>query len=73
MLVLKGLVIGEIENMPVGLNSPVLTADVVLASEADALIDKLKCCGNCKHIETGAEGCCRRCDETVAELWEMRE
>jgi hypothetical protein len=47
--------------------------DVVLKEDAEELISKLKCCGNCKHIETGAEGCCRRCDETVAELWEMRE
>ena len=53
-----------------GLNSPVLTADVVLASEAEALIDKLKCCGNCKHFSYYRV--CRTCDETVAEKWEMR-
>jgi hypothetical protein len=70
-----------------GLNSPVLTADVVLASDADfeieywkmrcgkieALIDKLKCCGNCKHNFDADEEHCVGCCEPKLEKWEMRE
>jgi hypothetical protein len=56
-----------------GLNSPVITADVVLASEALAIIDKLKCCGNCKHNYYSDEENCQGCCEPKLERWEMRE
>ena len=55
-----------------GLKSPVITANVVLASEAESLIDKLKCCGNCRHGRDADEELCAGCCEPNLEKWEMR-
>ncbi len=55
------------------LNENVIVADVVLASEAEALINKLKCCGNCKHGRDADEELCAGCCEPKLERWEMRE
>ena len=46
--------------------------DVVLASEAEALIDKLKCCGNCRHGRDADEEHCVGCCEPKLERWEMK-
>ena len=46
--------------------------DVVLASEAEALIDKLKCCGNCKHNFDADEELCAGCCEPKLEKWELK-
>ena len=50
-----------------------VVCDVVLASEAEALIDKLKCCGNCRHGRDADEEHCAGCCEPKLERWEMRE
>jgi hypothetical protein len=44
----------------------------MLASEAEALIDKLKCCGNCKHNFDADEENCQSCFEPKLERWEMK-
>jgi hypothetical protein len=49
-----------------------VVCDVVLASEAEALIDKLKCCGNCKHGRDADEEHCVGCCEPKLEKWEMK-
>jgi hypothetical protein len=49
-----------------------VVCDVVLASDAEALIDKLKCCGNCKHNFDADEEHCVGCCEPKLERWEMR-
>jgi hypothetical protein len=43
------------------------------ASEAEALIDKLKCCGNCRHNYHSDEELCAGCCEPKLKKWEMRE
>lgn len=45
----------------------------VMACDVESLIDKLKCCGNCRHFDDEYHRVCRTCDETVSEKWEMRE
>ena len=45
----------------------------VKASEAEAIIDKLKCCGNCKYNFDADEENCQGCCEPKLEKWEMRE
>jgi hypothetical protein len=45
----------------------------ILASEAEAIINKLKCCGNCKHGRDADEELCAGCCEPKLEKWEMRE
>jgi hypothetical protein len=54
------------------LNANVIVADVVLASEAEALINKLKCCGNCRHGRDADEELCAGCCEPNLKKWEMR-
>jgi hypothetical protein len=49
------------------------TFDVVKREDAEALIDKLKCCGNCKHGRDADEENCQGCCEPKLEKWEMRE
>ena len=49
-----------------------VVCDVVLASEAEALINKLKCCGNCRHGRDADEELCAGCCEPKLERWEMR-
>ncbi len=48
------------------------TDNFVLASEALAIIAKLKCCGNCKHGRDADEENCQGCCEPKLEKWEMR-
>jgi hypothetical protein len=45
----------------------------VKAADAEAIIDKLKCCGNCKHGHDGDEENCQGCCEPKLQKWEMRE
>jgi hypothetical protein len=45
----------------------------VQASDAEAIINKLKCCGNCKHNFAADEEKCQGCCEPKLEKWEMRE
>jgi hypothetical protein len=42
------------------------------ASDAEALIAKLKCCGNCKHGRDADEENCQGCCEPKLEKWEMK-
>ena len=49
-----------------------VVCDVVLASDAEALIDKLKCCGNCRHGRDADEENCQGCCEPKLEKWEMK-
>lgn len=42
------------------------------ASEAESLIDKLKCCGNCKYNYYSDEENCQGCCEPKLERWEMK-
>jgi predicted amidophosphoribosyltransferase len=50
-----------------------VVCDVVLASEALAIISKLKCCGNCRHNFDADEEMCEGCCEPNLKKWEMRE
>jgi predicted amidophosphoribosyltransferase len=46
--------------------------DVLLREDAEALIDKLKCCGNCKHNFDADEELCAGCCEPKLKRWEMK-
>ena len=66
-----------IYSSPVGgeciLHEPTTNGSWMKASEAEALVDKLKCCGNCKHGRDADEEKCQGCCEPRLEKWEMRE
>jgi hypothetical protein len=49
------------------------TGEWVKASDAEAIINKLKCCGNCKHNYDADEENCQGCCEPKLERWEMIE
>jgi hypothetical protein len=55
-----------------GSMEPATNGHWVQASDAEAIIDKLKCCGNCKHGRDGDEENCQGCLEPKLQKWEMR-
>ena len=46
--------------------------DVLLREDAEAIINKLKCCGNCRHGRDADEELCAGCCEPKLKKWEMR-
>jgi hypothetical protein len=47
--------------------------DVLLREDVEAIINKLKGCGNCKHNFDSDEDNCAGCSGLRLEKWEMRE